>query len=92
VPRIESTPGKVIAIDGGPHTLWWPTQQPDGSLEPVDIPIAQIVREIQPQAKFIITLCDPVKRMYSDYNFLGDNLKPVSPGDKSSKTPEQFHE
>jgi hypothetical protein len=77
VPSIIENPSSTITIDGGPHTLWWPTQEPDGSLAPEDIPAPQILREMQPNAKFIITLCDPVKRMWSDYNFLGDDLKPV---------------
>lgn len=47
---------------------------------PHDIPPVQLIREIQPHAKFIITLNDPVKRMYSDYYFLEDTLKPVRPG------------
>jgi len=98
VHAIVENPEKVITIDGGPHTLWWPTQDPDGSLSPQDIPAPQIIREMQPNAKFIITLCDPVKRMYSDYNFLGDDLKPVkSPKGRSrgsesgpKKSPEEF--
>jgi hypothetical protein len=32
-------------------------------------------REMQPNAKFIITLADPVRRHYSDYYFLNDNRK-----------------
>ena len=80
VEAISMNPSKAITIDGGPHTLWWPTQEPDGSMAPDDIPPVQIVREMQPSAKFIITLCDPVRRMYSDYNFLGDDLKPVKAG------------
>lgn len=52
----------------------------------------QIIREIQPGAKFIITLSDPVKRMYSDYYFLDDNLKPVRPGADTDKSAEQFHD
>ena len=57
-----------------------PTQEPDGSLSPEDIPPPQIIREMQPDAKFIITMSDPVKRTYSDYHFLGDDLKPVHQG------------
>ena len=45
-----------------------------------DIPPPQILREMQPDAKFIITMSDPVKRTYSDYHFLGDDLKPVMQG------------
>eukprot|EP01038_Epipyxis_sp_PR26KG_P008159 gene8159-11043_t len=84
----------IITIDGGPHTFW-PTQGPDGTLFPKDIPPPQIIREIQPNAKFILTLSDPVQRMYSDYYFLGDNLRPVRPdeeGNNNEKSARQFHD
>eukprot|EP01041_Mallomonas_annulata_P009193 gene9193-19056_t len=29
IPRIISNPTVATTIDGGPHTLWWPTQSPD---------------------------------------------------------------
>ena len=32
-----------------------------------------MIREMQPDAKFIITLADPVQRLYSDYYFLEDD-------------------
>lgn len=83
---------RLITIDGGPHTLWWPTQNADGSLIPDDIPAPQIIRELQPNAKFIITLTDPVKRHYSDYYFLLDNLKPVKAGFETSKSADELHE
>lgn len=88
---------QVITVDGGPHTLWWPTQSPDGELLPDDIPAPQIIREMQPNAKFLITLSDPVNRMYSDYYFLDDSLKVVESmlhrrGDSPRpKSPEEFH-
>jgi hypothetical protein len=56
-----------------------------------DIPPPQMLREIQPNAKFIITLADPVKRMYSDYYFLEDNLRPVRPNSETTKSAEEFH-
>lgn len=40
--------------------------------------------------RFIITLTDPIKRMYSDYYFLEDNLRPVQPG-PTTKSALQFH-
>ena len=83
---------RLITIDGGPHTFWWPTQNSDGSLLPDDIPAPQIIRELQPNAKFIITLADPVKRHYSDYYFLLDNLKPVKAGFETTKSAKQLHE
>lgn len=67
-----------------------PTQSPDGKFL-LDIPPAQLLREMQPDAKFIITLNDPVRRMYSDYYFLHDNLKPLRPGMLHNKSGEEFH-
>ena len=70
-----------------------PTQQPDGSLVPEDVSPPQIIREIQPNAKFLVTLSDPVKRMYSDYYFLDDNLRPVNRRSaETTKNAKQFHE
>lgn len=92
---IAAHPSTRITMDGGPHTLWWPTQSPDGTfLE--DVPPAQILREMQPNAKFIITLQDPVKRMYSDYFFLDDNLQVHDTNVKkrsfrAEKSPADFH-
>lgn len=91
---------QAITVDGGPHTLWWPTQSPDGTLLPEEIPAPQIIREMQPNAKFLITLSDPVNRMYSDYYFLDDSLKPVETvnrqqrkksQDVHEKSPKEFH-
>lgn len=67
-----------------------PTQSPDGAFLH-DIPAPQIIREIQPDAKFLITLTDPVKRLYSDYYFLHDNLKPLRHGMSHNKSAEEFH-
>ena len=99
-------PQNSITLDGGPHTLWWPTQGSDGILRPNDIPPPQLIREIQPNAKFLITLSNPIHRMYSDYYFLNDDRKvakhPPSSKSKnkkeqqfviqSTKSPFQFHE
>lgn len=82
----------LISIDGGPHTIWWPTQSPDGTLMPEDVPSPQLIREIQPNAKFLITVADPVNRMYSDYYFLNDDLKPLRKGTPNTKSPDEFHE
>lgn len=81
-----------ITLDGGPHTFWWPTQGPDGAFQDWDVPPQQLLREIQPDAKFILTLADPVRRMYSDYYFLEDNLRVVRPGGATSKSAQQFHD
>jgi len=90
---IERDPLNGITLDGGPHTLWWPTQSPDGSLRPMDIPPAQILREVQPDARFLITLTDPVHRMYSDYYFLNDDRRVARyrPDVPTSKSAEEFH-
>lgn len=67
-----------------------PTQSPDGSFL-LDVPIPQLLREMQPDAKFVITLNDPVRRMFSDYWFLSDSLKPLRPGAPHNKSGEEFH-
>jgi hypothetical protein len=90
--EIYANPRTMITIDGGPHTFWWPTQEPDGRLNPNLIPTPQIIREIQPNAKFIITLSDPVHRLYSDYYFLNDDRTvahhgPIPPNSKSNPKP-----
>lgn len=90
---IQKHAATAITIDGGPHTFWWPTQGADGSLRPQDVPPPQILREVQPHAKFIITLADPVRRMYSDYYFLDDDRKVARGGGKSDhKSPLIFHQ
>ena len=93
VPKIFKHPSTAITMDGGPHTFWWPTQGADGSLRPMEIPPPQIIREMQPKAKFIVTLADPVRRLYSDYHFLNDNRQVARPGDNTDhKSPLRFHE
>lgn len=74
----------LITIDGGPHTLWWPTRQRHEMSNSSryarysdEFPPSQIIHALQPQAKFIISLCNPVKRLYSDYHFLADDSRPV---------------
>ena len=92
--EIFQHPDRLITIDGGPHTFWWPTQEPDGSPNPAAIPPPQIIREMQPDAKFVITLTDPVKRHYSDYYFLDDDRSVVRPGagTVSHKSAKAFHD
>jgi hypothetical protein len=96
--KIQEYPLDAVTVDGGPHILWWSVQSPDGSWPVEDIPAVQIIRELQPFAKFLVTLSDPVKRMYSDYYFLGDNLKPMAINMKNGedqelepKTAQNFH-
>lgn len=89
---IYHNPEHIITIDGGPHTLWWPTQQPDSSDSIISIPTPQMIREIQPMAKFIITLSDPVKRLYSDYYFLNDDRSVARSGNRvSEKSSKMLH-
>lgn len=49
---------------------------------------------MQPNAKFIITLSDPVQRLYSDYYFLDDDTSVVRPGSRSQslKSASNFHQ
>ena len=51
---------------------------------------------MQPNAKFIITLSDPVQRLYSDYYFLEDDRSVVKQrnlsGKVSTKSAKAFHE
>ena len=78
------------------HYTRRPTQQPNGDTSPDSIPAPQIIREMQPNAKFIITLADPVQRLYSDYYFLEDDRTVVKqrnlPGKISTKSAKAFHE
>ena len=82
----------AIIIDGGPHTLWWSVQEPDGSW-PLDharakqMPIPLLLHALQPQARFLVTLAEPVRRMHSDYYFL--NANGVARG-TDGKSPEDF--
>ena len=95
VKDIDLHPATHITLDGGPHTFWWPTQSPDGTFLPEAIPTPQIIREMQPAAKFILTLSDPVKRLYSDYYFLDDNLRvhrPGAQGEGGGKSAEQLQD
>ena len=115
-------------LDGGPHTLWWSIQNPDGSAPkgpvaekkspttttprelqevvgeeeqedddaterlPPPAPVPLLLRALQPTAKLIITLAEPVRRMYSDYYFLIANGV-SGRGDRHNfgKSPEDFH-
>ena len=78
---IKKHPLSSVSIEGGPHTFWWSTQNIDGTWqgqEPgtstsADVPIPQLLRQMQPNARFLLTLAEPVKRMYSDYYFLDEN-------------------
>lgn len=64
-----------------------------GDILPEDVSAVQLIRELQPQAKFLLTLSDPVRRMYSDYYFLNDNLLPVynTAASDYTKSAQEFH-
>ena len=51
----------------------------------------QLLRALQPSARLIVTLADPVRRTYSDYWFLRDD-RTVARGEAPDKSPQQFHE
>ena len=60
--------------------VYRPTQSPDGAFLPEDVPYAQLLRAMQPDARLILTLSDPVRRLYSDYYFLDDRYSfPLPP-------------
>ena len=88
----SSETNSLVTIDGGPHTFWWPTQNADGSVLLDEVSIPQLLKEVQPNTKFVVTISDPANRLYSDYNFLNDDLRPVRPDGQSSKSPEEFHQ
>ena len=48
---------------------------------------------MQPEAKFIVTLSDPVQRLYSDYHFLEDDRSVSRQGanGKNTKSAYAFH-
>ena len=48
---------------------------------------APLLRGLQPQARMIVTLAEPVRRMYSDYYFLTSNSVAF---DAEGKSPEDF--
>ena len=54
-----------------------------------DMPIPLLLRALQPQARLIISLADPVRRMYSDYFFLTSNSVAF---DTDGKSPVLFHD
>ena len=59
----------VAVVDGGPHTLWWSTQRHDGA-DTGMVPAPQLMFHMVPEAKLLVSLAEPAKRMYSDYWFL----------------------
>ncbi len=90
----SSETNSLVTIDGGPHTFWWPTQNADGSALLDEVSIPQLLKQMQPNTKFVITISDPANRLYSDYNFLNDDLRPVRPDadGQTNKSPEEFHQ
>lgn len=59
----------LTVIDGGPHALWWSTQRHDG-VDSGMVPVPQLHFAMVPEARLIVSLAEPARRMYSDYWFL----------------------
>ncbi|KAJ8609236.1 hypothetical protein CTAYLR_008063 [Chrysophaeum taylorii] len=85
----ESGFSDKVLVDGGPHTLWWPTQAHDGS-DTGAAPIPQLVRLLVPGAKLIATLAEPGRRSYSDYWFLTERGV-ARPREELGQSAEDFH-
>ncbi|CAH1229621.1 CHST15 [Branchiostoma lanceolatum] len=75
--------------DGSPSTIWcnnrWRKQQWDTPNNEPPILVADLLRAVQPHAKFILTLRNPTERLYSEYLFFSGGFR-----DKKSVT--DFHE
>jgi hypothetical protein len=65
-------------------------QQHGGGREVSPAPIHYLVYLLQPQAKLVITLAEPVRRMYSDYYFLTKSGVAVGTTDEM-KSADDFH-
>ncbi|XP_071486330.1 carbohydrate sulfotransferase 15-like [Diadema antillarum] len=82
VPRLVQTPETaswLVIGDGSTSTLWdnqWQTLSPTQFNGP-EYTIADVMRVIQPNAKFIVVLRDPIVRVYSDYLFFGNEKDDV---------------
>jgi hypothetical protein len=61
--HIEAHQSNGIIVDGGPHTMWWSIQEPDGRAPQVKVPIPSLLQAMQPHARLIVTLAEPVQRM-----------------------------
>ena len=82
-----------VVVEGGPHTLWWSTQRPDGGrgLAGLDIAPPSLLRALQPRARLIVIVAEPCARMYSDYVFLGATGVVTSAREAAARTPSLFH-
>ena len=78
-----------MTLDGGPHTLWWSSQdQGDGRATPT-APVAQLLHAIAPAARLVVTLAEPARRAYSDYYFL-TRSGVTREGDVAAHSPDEF--
>jgi hypothetical protein len=57
--EISKDPSRVL-IDGGPHTAWWSTQGAIARMAPVP----QLLHALQPTARLVASLRNPVERMW----------------------------
>lgn len=77
VPRLMTMPDTadwLVVGDGSTSTLWdnkW-QQVSDQQIDGPDYVIADVIKEVQPKAKFIVVFRDPTERVYSDYLFFGN--------------------
>ncbi|KAJ8030517.1 Carbohydrate sulfotransferase 15 [Holothuria leucospilota] len=83
--EIQQGHNNVIYGDGSASTMWdnrgWQQFFPTNTSEPPFV-VADIIREILPDAKLIIILRDPIERLYSDYLFMRQVSNP---------SPKDFH-
>ncbi|XP_071947576.1 carbohydrate sulfotransferase 15-like [Antedon mediterranea] len=76
---------KQIVGDGSASTFWQLTYRNNVSYrnDPLEYTTAQLIRFIQPQAKFIVIFRNPSERLYSQYNYQKD---------RSIKSADNFHD
>ena len=87
--RAARARAKGVTLDGGPHTLWWSSQdQGDGRATPT-APVAQLLHAIAPAARLVVTLAEPARRAYSDYYFL-TRSGVTREGDVAAHSPDEF--
>nr|XP_054757794.1 carbohydrate sulfotransferase 15-like [Lytechinus pictus] len=76
VPKLLNNPimaNWLVVGDGSTSTLWdnaW--QQSSNRIDGPEYVIADVIKEVQPNAKFIVVLRNPTDRVYSDYLFFGN--------------------
>ena len=82
--KIEENEG-MISVDGSPSLLFdmlfWESRFP-GMIEP-PFTNADLIHDVTPRAKIILTLRNPVERLYSDYRYFANG---------EVRSPAMFHE